>query len=436
MLVNFAVKNLFSFKGSQNISMVAASNKADEGYGANTFESVLNGERLLKSSLLFGANASGKSNLIKSMGLIKELVLGSVQSIESSVSQKVIPYLLDSETFNMPSEMEVVFIVDDIKYRYGISVGSGKVLEEWLFFTPSSRETSLFEREGQSVVINKTSFSEASMFVKHKQIEKTREDVPFVSVLAGFDGEHSTRVVDWFKKLHVLSGINDLRFKKFTMELLRKDVEFKEWLLDILKSFQISDINIVESQPELPFDSFQVKDDEVKVFVDSLKGLAKNIKNSDIVVTKRVGDISAEFPMSFESEGTKKLIHMLGPIYDSMKNGNVLIIDEFDSKFHTLLTKHLFNIFHHESNLNSQIVAAVQDVNLMDPAFFRRDQIWFVDKSIEGESELYSLVEYKEKSRALKRNYGEAYLKGAYGAIPLFGDFDQVESIMGNGDGE
>ena len=112
-----------------------------------------------------------------------------------------------------------------------------------------------------------------------------------------------------------------------------------------------------------------------------------------------------------------------------MVNGKVLFIDEFDSKFHTLLSKHLFRIFHTQDESNSQIIASVQDNNLMDSEYFNRDQIWFVDKNNSGASELYSLVEYKQK----RKSYSEAYLEGAYNAIPLFEDGYNIDEIMNDG---
>ena len=117
-----------------------------------------------------------------------------------------------------------------------------------------------------------------------------------------------------------------------------------------------------------------------------------------------------------------------------MINGNLLLVGEFDSKFHTLLSKFLFRIFHAQSEGLSQIIAAVQDVNLMNTDCFRRDQIWFVDKDIKsGSSHLYSLVEYKEKQRTLKSSYGHDYLSGAFDAIPLFDNLDEFEKLMPEG---
>ncbi|WP_191622680.1 AAA family ATPase [Pseudomonas fluorescens] len=436
MLVSFSVANILSFSDTQNLSMLASDSKKDDINQQNTQIASENSERLLKSSLLFGANASGKSNLIKAISLMKEIVLKSVANIENSIAKKVTPFLLHNPEVDSPSEMEVIFYSKGIKYRYGLSLWNGEVAEEWLFYTPQTRETVLFQRENMQIEFNKSSFSEASLFVKNKNIEKTRPDVPFISVLAGFDGEHSKVVTDFFIRLHVLNGISDLQYKNFTTRQLKNNSDFRTWLLKILSSFQISDVKVVESSTKLPFNELEIENDGVRKLVSNIKELTKDKKliNNDLFVIKEVGDNSVEFPLEFESDGTKKLIYILGPIYDAMMNGEILFIDELDSKFHSLLTKLIFKIYHSESNNGSQIIAAVQDVNLMDTEVFRRDQIWFVNKNSDGASELYSLIEYKEKSRALKRSYGDNYLEGAFGAIPLFNNFVEIDNLMGRDD--
>ncbi|UNT14928.1 ATP-binding protein [Pseudomonas sp. I3-I5] len=413
--------------------MLASESKKDDINQLNIQKIGDTEERVLKSALIFGANASGKSNLIKAIGFMRDIVLSSISNIETSVSRSILPYLLREDNFENPSEIEVVFYSNNIKYRYGLSVKSGEIIEEWLYYTPQSRETKLFERNRMAVDYNKASFSEADLFVKKGTLEKTRSDVPFISVLSGFNGEHATVITDWFKKTHILNGINDSKYSNFTHTQIKNNPDFRSWLLKILKAFQIADLKVIDDAPDERLDQIDTSDDSLRKLVDSFKELQKTrkISKTDLVVVKRVESHEVEFPLALESDGTRKLINILGPIYDSMMTGERLIIDEFDSKFHTLLSKHLFKIFHAESNQGSQIIAAVQDVNLMDTECFRRDQVWFVDKDDEGASELYSLVEYKEKSRTLKGNYSDDYLEGAFGAIPLFNSFESIDQLMG-----
>jgi len=404
MLVSFSVENILSFKGSQALRMEAVSSGKDDINPLNTFN-VLGGDhtRLLKSALMFGANASGKSNFIHAMAMFKDIVLRSQTVLEEreSPARQVTPFLLAKESTQQPSAMEVVFYEDGILYRYGLEVQAGRVSGEWLYYTPKARETMLFVREGQEVEYNKQGFPEAAPFVKGGKVQQTRESVPFVSLLATYNGTHSQNLVSWVNRLAIISGTREQGYMGFTIELMKKDAEFKAWLLKVLSHFQIANLDVVEVE---------------------------------LVVTKTVAGgqegLSVQFPLAFESEGTKKLIHLLGPIYDSIQNKRVLVIDELEAKFHSLLTRYLFHIYHQKNETGSQIIAAAHDTSLMDTQYFRRDQIWFVDKNEHGSSEIYSLVEFKERARQLKQQYGEDYLAGAFGAISLFEKFDQIDEMM------
>lgn len=437
MLVSFSVENVLSFQEGQALRMEAVSRGKDDINPLNAFPAPGNDHtRLLKSALIFGANASGKSNFIRALSLFRRIVLHSQAALEEhdSPTDHVVPFLLARESAQQPSVMEVVFYEAGIRYRYGLEIQAGGVVGEWLFYTPSARETMLFNREGQEVEYNKQGFAEAAPFVKEGRVQQTRDSVPFVSLLASHDGKHSQNLVRWVNRLAVISGTQEQGYMGFTIELMKKDAEFKAWLLEILDYFQIADLNVVEV--EMPEVGLDVPDDQVELqnLLSSLNRLSKKQKSQSLKVTKRVvagGETTRmEFPLSFESEGTKKLIHLLGPIYDSIKNKRILVIDELEAKFHTLLTRFLFRIYHQKNASGSQIIAAAHDTSLMATEDFRRDQIWFVDKDSRGSSELYSLVEFKERARQLKAHYGRDYLAGAFGAVSLFERVEDIEEMM------
>ncbi|MGK1132391.1 AAA family ATPase, partial [Klebsiella pneumoniae] len=183
--------------------------------------------------------------------------------------------------------------------------------------------------------------------------------------IAGFNGEHSKRVVDWFRNIVVISGSNEGAFTGITLHLINESPDFKLWLKKILPSFQISDIYLDEVAPDIPFNDIKTDDDNLKSLFSSIQNLAKTQKMFSIRVIKKTANGEISVPIDFESEGTKKIVYMLGPIYNAINNGNLLLVDEFDSKFHTLLSKFIFRMFHEQSEHGSQIIAAVQDVNLM-----------------------------------------------------------------------
>lgn len=415
MLVSFSVGNAFSFNEVQTLHMEAVSARKDDINLNNTHTlTFAGGERLLESALIFGANASGKSNFITCLAILRQVILQSKNILEKEElpAFKVLPFLLSAEKENEPSVMEIVFYENEIRYRYGLEIKQGQVVSEWFFYTPKSRETKLFERSYQEVVINSEGLTEARPFVNGTQILRTRETVPFVSVLASENGEHSLNLVNWFNRLAVISGVYERPYMDFTKKLLEQDVVFKSWLIEILKHFQIYDIAVADGWGEQN----------------------SSPAEKQILVVKNVYENGQQtqqgFPLAIESEGTKKLIHLLGPIYDAIKMQRILVIDEFEAKFHSLLSKHIFQIFHSKNTTGAQIIAAVHDTSLMDTGYFRRDQIWLIDKNEQGASELYSLVEFKEKARTLKPHYSEDYLQGAFGAVTLFSSQDELEQVM------
>lgn len=433
MLVSFSVGNAFSFDDVQTLHMEAVSNRKDDGLLNNVHEVTGSSkERLLESALIFGANASGKSNLIKSLFLMHNIILRSQSTLdeEELPATHLIPFLLAARNLKRPSVMEVVFYEDGIRYRYGFEVMESQIINEWFFYTPTNRETLLFERQGQSVKFNHDGFSEAKDFISHGEVKKTRVHVPFVSVLASANGRHALSLVRFFNKLAFVSGVEEFSYIDFTQRLIEKDSDFKDWLVSILSNFQIADVDLTEVTVKINDSSSENADLAASWFNKP----ARTIKRKEIVILKPVedeGEITyARFPLGLESEGTKKLIHLLGPIYDAIKNKRILLVDEFEAKFHTLLSKFIFSVFHDRNSTGGQIIAAVHDTNLMDTRYFRRDQIWLVDKNKKGASELYSLVEFKERARQLKQSYSADYLQGAFGAVTLFENEEELEKVM------
>ena len=439
MLVEFSVQNYASFNSSQTLSMLA-SNTTKENFNKTNIIPVdkFGIENLVKSAAVFGANASGKSNLISSLYTLRKIVLDSLTTAESDNLGLVLPFLIKENVFDKPSEFEISFLHKGNLYRYGISVLKGKIDEEWLYWTKTSRETLLFQRTGQKVKINQRSFSEAKDFIKSNKsgdfyVEKTRDNVPFISVLSQFNGEKSRNVVDWFLKLNIVSGIHEIGFKGFTIELLDSNPAFRSWALNILSSLQIQDINIIEVDREDPI-KVANQDSELNDAISKVNSLIKkkSFKEKKVEIVKKADGDSEEYtiPLAFESQGTRKLIYLLGPIFDVINNGEVLIIDEFDNKFHSLLSKFILELYHRENNSQSQLIITCHDTNLLTKNLLRRDQIWFIEKNLKHESELYSLLEYKEHYTRKDGTYSKDYLEGKYGAVPLFKSLDELQVAL------
>lgn len=424
MLIDFSVQNFASFNARQEFSMLASTSTKESGELHNIHDVDEFGIKgVLQSAAIFGPNGSGKSNLIKALGQFKQVVTRSLDTVGGKTVEELQPFLIKPSPYEQPIEFEVSFLAEGSLYRYGIALQNNEVREEWLYWTQNSRETLLFHREGQNIEYNKRSFSEAKLFTKVvdgvQHVGKTKPFVPFVSVISQFDGERSSAVTAWFQKLRVISGINEQSYIGFTLNQLKNNQPFREWMLSILRSFHITDMRFVEVPP----DNFNNQGHGLDPRRD------KTRLRVDLIKTNNQGQ-SFSIPLELESEGTKKLIFLLGPLYDVITNNLILVIDEFDNKFHTLLSKFIIQLYHQRNNQQSQLLLTCHDTNLLSNDLFRRDQIWFIDKNQQHESELYSLIEYKEHYTRQQDSYSKDYLLGKYGAVPLFTDLNEMEKLL------
>ncbi|SDY87226.1 AAA family ATPase [Acinetobacter kyonggiensis] len=453
MLVNFSCENILSFKGVVSFSMMASQKKKDNILTNNFFMAGKEQqEAILETSLVFGANGSGKTNFIAALAYLKRIVLN-----QNPENKFMAPFRLDNDSKNNPSELEVEFYAkNNIKYRYGISIFKGEILEEWLYYTPLTRETILFHREKNLIIeYNSAGFTEAKDFIdENKKIsEKLKIDTAFIFLLSTFNGEHSNVISDWFSNIVTLDIDDKKSNLKDTLYYWKDDTEFKSWATPILNSLGICDLKFdhkVESVEDIVKqikkdqekiknsneDNKQLKDKAINIFDNLLDFVTsssieqtEDIDFKTVKVIKNVDDDDYPIPLYLESSGTIKLIHLLSALYKSSKNGEILLIDEFDVKFHTLLSKYIFKKYH-EINKKGQLIVTVHDTNLMDTNYFRRDQIWLINKTMKGESELYSLIEFKElASNITNKNYSTEYLTGFFHAIPLFTESD-VDILM------
>ncbi|MBR0581316.1 AAA family ATPase [Bacillus altitudinis] len=420
MLVEFTVGNFLSFKEQTTFSMVASSIK--ELQEKNTFDA--KNFSLLKSAVVYGPNASGKSNLFVSLDFMKKLVLESSKEKQINEEIDVRYFKLDKKMEDEPSFFEIVFIIEDIRYRYGFEVNKEKIIEEWLFSAKKNAEKSLFYRVDNDIELDKT-FTEGKGLNK-----KTRKNALFLSVVANFNGEISTKILSWFHKLKIVSGFSD-KISNLTKKFLG-DPEYKK---KIIKMLHIADIDIVD----IIIDKFSL--DEVEINGEEIPApILRALKNKEVEVVLTVrNDIDGEkqlFPATqLESAGTIKLLSLSSQIIYAIEKGSTLVIDELDAKFHPLITQFIIEMFNSTRNSKAQLIFNTHDSTLLSKEIFRRDQIWFAEKDNLGCSELYSLVEYKQKVRN-DESYNKNYLRGKYGAIPYVGDINLLGELFYNGETE
>jgi AAA15 family ATPase/GTPase len=452
MLLQFKIENYLSFKDTATFSMVGYTpikeHESDELL-CSVFYDPTEKIKLLKSGVLYGANGSGKSNLLSAMGFFRNFILTSSNEKQADDEIKVLRFLLSTDTDDEPSSFEMIFYIEDTRYRFGFEADKDKVHSEWLFSLKneaSAKETRLFSREFQDIQPNKQFFKEG------KGLEdKTRPNALFLSTVAQLNGEVATQILKWFRtNFNIISGLENTT-TSYTVSKFQKDESFKKIVIEFFKSIQIGfdNIEIVEENDVLGKSLRKVPaelSDEMDTVLSALKKLQEKARKSEnsTVEAKQISintqhkkfNEAEEFfeyetiDFGLESKGTRKLFSLLGPIFDTIQSGRILIVDELDSRLHTLLTMELIKFFHSRVNKSAQLIFASHDTNLLRKDIFRRDQIWFAEKNKIGATDLYSLVEYKINQASVRNDasFEKDYLLGKYGAIPFLGDIQKFKT--------
>ncbi|MDJ0618748.1 MAG: ATP-binding protein [Calothrix sp. MO_192.B10] len=411
MLIEFSVGNYRSFKEQVTFSMVAANLVAkDKKLDENNVFAVDEDLKLLKSTAIYGANASGKSNLVKALGFMKWFMVNSSKNTQSTEVINVEPFRLSTDTEDKPSYFELVFLIDDRKYRYGFEANQERVVSEWLFYVPEVRETRLFKRDMDSFKISKSYNADGIQ-------QRTRNNALFLSVSAQFNVELAENILQWVTgTLNIISGLDDRKYFNYTVDCLIHDKN-KSDIIELIKKL------------DLGINSIQVEKKDAPEF---LAWRHPGLKFTSVATIHRKFDPDGnphsieEFDFNtHESEGTQKLFALAGLIITTLKKGKIIIVDELDARFHPLITRAIIELFNsRETNSNNaQLIFMTHDTNLLSNKLFRRDQIWFTEKNRYGATDLYSLAEYKIRNDA---SFESDYIKGRYGAIPYIGDLTHL----------
>lgn len=428
MLLEFSVANFLSFKEKVTLSMLAS--KKEDLYSENVIKNAQGSEYdLLKSVAIYGANASGKSNLVKAVYCMGQFVLSSVY-MSSFLQENITPFRLQTSPYDMPSEFDVSFLHDGIRYKYGFKVTVNKVVEEWFYSFPKKQPRKLFERNAAS----KQPFIFGSHWEGDKSdiAKKTRENSLFVTVAANYNNKFAKIVFDFFHELVDIFGSKKSPPIKMIADSLFMDKKISS---DEIYEFSIKKADMGISKIIVEEKSIV----ETKKWSGLSEGMRKDIINRmgkgfgvpkyiEISSVHRYKDESGiekdvNFDFDEESDGTQKLYFLSAPILKALRNGGVVFIDEFESRLHPVLCKALINIFNCEkqNKSNAQFIFTTHNSGLLGEKLFRRDQIWFTEKNQSGATELYSLDDINGIRK--DENYEKGYLHGRYGAIPIIGDF-------------
>lgn len=428
-LQEFSFGNFRSFKEINTLNLAAAKLKSKYNHvDQNNLFSTGTSENIsfLKSKAIYGANASGKSNIIKALATFIRILKNSVK--DDKILNMVDSFRLSTETENEPTFFQIIFWDENTKYRYGFELDDKNIFSEWLYGKPGKKEMCYFIREGNQILeLDKTNFAEGdklnSLISDDIDNELFRNNSLFLSTLSSFGfGKVSKRIIERISSFTIISGLGHQGMYAVAGDSL-EDEEKKKYILDFLKKgdIGIEDLSSVEiSNQDLPED---VEDEIRKDF--------ENKKRKLLLSSRKKFDDKNEFVenevFSFrihESEGTQKLFELSPFIYKALKENKVLVIDEFDARFHPLLTRKVLELFNSKENRGAQLIVTTHDTNLLSSKLLRRDQIEFVEKDRYGVSHLYSLAEFKGIRN--DASFEKDYIHGKYGAIPFLGNFKNI----------
>ena len=400
MLIRFSFKNFKSFKNENCLDMEATSLKEHE-YNVVKTE---NGD-YLKVSAIYGANASGKTNVLQAFGYMRNRILKTDDSRKNTpMEENVFTYMINDDSISL--EVEILAKNGKI-YKYGFEVLKDNIISEWLFEKRVNKFYTIFERENNIVSLKNNNKTTEYANIDSRSL--------FLNIFSKIDSnnEEFKNVVTWFINANYLDLGNPLFENNINNRISLKilsDKKYKNELIRFIKTFESG----IEG---------------IKITPDSIEAVKNNngVVKIELIHKGENGIIKA-LPLELESNGTRKMFHLFDFFMDALKFGMVLFIDELDAKLHPLLTRYIINLFHkEETNIgNGQLIYSTHDTVNLNKDTFRRDEIWFAEKDKDGISTIYSLSDYKINDTKVRNDatYNKDYLSGRYGAIPVLEDFN------------
>ena len=417
MLVQFSVSNFRSIKDEVTLSMLA--NSGDDEH--KDWLCMVGGESLLPAATIYGANAAGKSNILKAMAVaIKLIRYSNVRGINNTLSD-ISPFLFDEEMHTQTTRFDFIFVYQGEKYQYGFSANRHMIIEEYLYVYESSEAVRIFERKN----INQYVFPEGNAKRFNEYAGKNTPNKLFLATATSWNCPETKDAYMWFAEAIDVYDFEHIRSEAFGI-IEEADQGLKEFLIKTLQDadFNISDYAF-ETTP-MTFDELMqigvpdVIAELIQRQMSEGEGKRYKITTRHAIKTKK-GSQFFDLPLQEESSGTEQMFFGAALIKRAMESEKTIIIDELSSGLHPLLLRAIIKMFYNKeiNKTNAQLIFSTHDVSLLSWDLFRRDQIYFVEKeNATGISTLYSLDEFSPEL-VKKDNIREDYLQGRYGAIPV-----------------
>jgi AAA15 family ATPase/GTPase len=425
MILELKIKNYLSFKDEVVYSFEATADKTlEERYVVE----VAPGVRILKLGIVYGANASGKSNLIEAFNFIRNFARYTVK--DKTENTGFVPFMFD-KTKDEPGRFELTFYIDGTKHSYFLAVDENYVFEEKLFYYPGTQPALIFNRyfdkENSISTIEFGSKIKVSKAAKDEFQIKTLKNMSFLaaSLQVNFTIPELEKVLIWFQNQFFPPISPDTSLSEYSKTFINKDAKAKKFAVKFMKDadYNITDIlveDIVHDAPEnlLKFVELNLtdKDEKERILKEKTIHLHKLAFEHEIERNgKKEKHILSE---NFQSDGTMRYFGLSGPIYETLKNNAFLSIDEIESSLHALLVNHLIREFlmAGDQSKHAQLLVTTHNIALLaEKELLRKDAIWFVDKVADGHTTLYSMADFDMRKEL---SFYKAYKIGKFGAIP------------------
>lgn len=413
MLLEFRVRNYRSIRDEQALTLIASGDK--EWAATHLAPTGLKAApHALRSAVVYGPNASGKSSLLRALDYLRAVVAESATLIQPGQTYNIQPFKLDAASAQQPTEFEITFLLSGLRHQYAFSMTPQRIVSESLLVYRSSKPTQLFSRQHLEGDGYDYEFSTYLTGPRKLWQESTRPNALFLSMAAQLNSEQLSPVFNWIVHNILFLPAGATVLPDFTTALLATEpgrASIREFL-------SAADISIADVQA-VPRKGMHAQ------WVLGASGLQASQEEREFmmpVFEHSTPKGSAKFELHDESEGTQRLYGLIAPVLDCLREGRVLVVDELDSSLHTLLVRRLITMFH-TPELNpkgAQLIFSTHDTSLLDHTLFRRDQVWFTEKDADQATRLYPLTDFSpRKQEAWERGY----LSGRYGAVPFFSDW-------------
>jgi AAA15 family ATPase/GTPase len=435
MLLRYGCSNHLSIRSFQEISLLASGSLKE--LTETLLETKSSGIHGLRVAAVYGANASGKTNILKALLFMAHMVEASHRSFSPRSKINNSPFALDDDSYSAASEYECDFVTDGVRYSFGFSLLAGKVLREFLYAFPKGVKQTWYSRDESLPEDERYLFGRALKGRNSLIAELTRDNSLFLSAAAQQDHEQLRPAYTFLTQKITQAIALGIDVEQSVAGML--EGERKSWALDFVSGADtgIADANI--SSEEMP--SFMVK--AVKAMIATIQEEEKSTQKehseiedfeTDEKFLKRkivsLGHRSASgkpvfLPWRSESEGTKRLLAMMVVVMEALESGSVTIIDEIDASLHTMLVKRIIELFKSPilNPRGAQLVFTTHDTNILCSGLLRRDEIFFTEKNKAGETSIYPLSDFPVRK---DDNFEKGYLQGRFGAIPFLGELKAI----------